>query len=172
MAVKPTTSPTEQATLDQDLLTLLGCIRPVIAALKHAGPPPAIFHDAFERGSLGPRHMPVLLSVSLAGRLSVSDIAERVGLGLSTTSMLVGELSRAGLVERSEDPSDRRRTLVMLSETYREPAEAFLQTRLVPFRRTLERLSPRQRAAFLEGWRILAEETAVLRDGPGPAQDG
>lgn len=165
MAVKPTTARTEQASLDQDLLALLGHIRPVFAALKHAGPPPAIFHEAFERGSLGPRHMPVMLSVSLAGRLSVSDIAERIGLGLSTTSMLVGELSRAGLLERSEDPSDRRRTLVMLSEKYREAAEAFLQVRLVPFRRTLERLSPRQRAAFLEGWRILAEEMGVLRGG-------
>lgn len=165
MAVKPTDQRSDDASLDQDLLTLLGHIRPFFGALKRAGPPPAMFHEAFERASLGPRHVPVMLAVTLAGRLSVSDLAERLSLGLSTTSMLVGELSRAGVLERSEDPNDRRRTIVMLSDEYHEAAGAWLQERIAPFRRTLERLSPRQRAAFLEGWRILAEETAVLRGG-------
>jgi DNA-binding MarR family transcriptional regulator len=33
----------------------------------------------------------------------LSKLAERIGLTLGTTSLLVGELSRAGLVERRED---------------------------------------------------------------------
>jgi DNA-binding MarR family transcriptional regulator len=73
---------------------------------------------------------------------------------------MVGELSRAGLLERAEDETDRRRTIVRLNEDYREGFDAWLQERLDPFRRTLERLSPRARACFIDGWRILGEETA------------
>lgn len=133
-------------------------MRPVLAALKRGGPPPAIFHEAFLSGALGPRHAPVLMAVALEGGLSVSAIAERLGLSLSTTSLLVGELDRAGLVVRVEDERDRRRTLVRLAEGYREAAEGWLQARLEPLRRTLVRLSPPSRAGFIEGWQILREE--------------
>ncbi|MBV9800820.1 MAG: winged helix-turn-helix transcriptional regulator [Solirubrobacterales bacterium] len=169
MAVNPispvnpiSTSPPE-ASLENDLRTLLSHVRPVLGALKRGAPPPAVFHEAFERGSLGPRHAPVLMAVALQGDLSVSDLAEQVNLSLSTTSLLVGELSRAGLVERSEDPHDRRRTIVALNRAYREAAEAWLHERVGLFRRTLERLSPDARANFIEGWRILAEEAVRTR---------
>ncbi len=140
------------------LRTLVAEIRPVLGALKRGGPPPAIFREAFRNGALGPRHAPVLLTVALEGQLSVSELAERLGLGLSTTSLLVGELDRAGLLARSEDPDDRRRTLVGLADGYREAADEWLQERLGPLRRTLERLPPDQREAFLNGLRILREE--------------
>jgi hypothetical protein len=46
---------------------------------------------------------------------------------------------------------------------------AWLGERLDPFRRTLERLSPKARANFVEGWRVLAEETCADADcAPGP----
>jgi DNA-binding MarR family transcriptional regulator len=140
------------------LRALVSEIRPVVGALKRSGPPPAIFREAFHNGALGPRHAPVLLTVALEGQLSVSEIAERLGLSLSTISLLVGELDRAGLLARSEDPSDRRRTLVGLADGYREAAESWLQERIAPLRRTLERLPPRQCEGFLAGVRILREE--------------
>lgn len=141
------------------LRALVAEIRPVLGALKRGGPPPAIFREAFRNGALGPRHAPALLTVALEGQLSVGELAERLGLGLSTTSLLVGELDRAGLLARSEDPADRRRTLVGLADGYREAADGWLQERIEPLRRTLERLPPAQREAFLAGWRILREET-------------
>ncbi len=148
--------------VEDDLRTLMGHMRPVFGALKRGGPPPAAFKEAFESASLGPRHGPVLLTCTLEEGLSVSDIAERLELSLSTTSLMVGELSRAGLLERAEDEHDRRRTIVRLNETYRKEVDDWLQKRLDPFRRTLARLSPRARANFIEGWRILEEETAKL----------
>lgn len=170
MAVNPISTPQREAPVEDDLRALLEQVRPVLGALKRGGPPPAVFHEAFERGSLGPRHAPVLMAIALQGDMSVSDLAERVNLSLSTTSLLVGELSRAGLVERSEDPSDRRRTIVALNRSYREAAEAWLHQRVGLFRRTLERLSPEARANFIEGWRILAEE-AVRSDPDQPARE-
>ncbi len=165
MAVNPTQ---KTVSVDADLRELIGLIRPVFGALKRGGPMPAAFKDAFERASLGPRHVPVLMYVTLEGGVSVSDLAEQLDLSLSTTSLMVGELSRARLLERAEDEADRRRTLVRLNEEYRESVGEWLLERLGPLRRTLERLNPPARAHFMEGWRILEQETAAI----GAGKDG
>jgi DNA-binding MarR family transcriptional regulator len=151
--------------VDADLRTLAGHMRPVFAALKRGGPMPQPFEEEFERSGLGMRHVPVLMMVTLEGELSVSDLAHKLELSLSATSLMVGELSRAGLLERAEDEHDRRRTIVRIPEEHRDSVDAWLQARLDPLRHTLERLSPRARENFLEGWRILQEETSKIPDG-------
>ncbi|MGA2451952.1 MAG: helix-turn-helix domain-containing protein [Solirubrobacteraceae bacterium] len=146
------------ATIDQDLDELSSLLWETIRGLKQASPPPQELRDAAERSSLGPRHMPALLAVAAAGPLSVSELARRLGLGLSTTSAIVGQLSRAGLLERAEDETDRRRTIVRLHDDYGEAIGAWVVQALAPLRGTLERLSPDARAKFMEGWRLLHEE--------------
>jgi DNA-binding MarR family transcriptional regulator len=160
MPVKPATRVTKPEGVNEELRELLRLVGPVIAALKHGSPPPASFQDAFERGSLGPRHSMPLFTVAMEGTMSVSELADRLGLSLSATSLMVGELSRAGLLERAEDENDRRRTIVRLNEAVRDDTSAWLSERIGPFQRTLARLSPAVRANFIEGWRVLAEETA------------
>jgi DNA-binding MarR family transcriptional regulator len=168
VAVKPISESERIAASDDDVRELMPLVRTVFRALKRGGPVPAPFQDAFERASLGPRHVPPLLTVTFEGELSVSQLAEELGLSLSTTSLMVGELSKAGLLERSEDENDRRRTIVRLNEDYREGVSAWMNERLDPFRRTLERLSARARADFIEGWRILGEESERIG---GPESD-
>jgi DNA-binding MarR family transcriptional regulator len=146
----------------EDLRELLGHMRPTIAALKRGGPMPPEFGAAFEGAGLGMRHVPVLMTVTLEGELSVSDLAHKLELSLSATSLMVGELSRAGLLERAEDEHDRRRTLVRVADRYRKGVDDWLHVRIEPMRRTLERLAPRARANFLEGWRILHEEASQI----------
>ncbi len=46
---------------------------------------------------------------------SVNQIARHLGIGQPTASHLIDRLARAGLVDRSEDPTDRRRAVVRLS---------------------------------------------------------
>ncbi|HTA12660.1 MAG TPA: MarR family transcriptional regulator [Solirubrobacteraceae bacterium] len=147
------------STLEQDLDELSSLLGGTLRGLKQASPPPQELLDAFTRGELGPRHMPALLSVAVAGPMSVSELSTRLGLGLSSTSAIVGQLSRAGLLERSEDESDRRRTIVRLHERDRQAIAPWAERALAPLRGTLERLSPPARAHFMEGWRILHEET-------------
>lgn len=168
MAVNPASRSRVSKFSDNDLKQLVRLVRSVFATLKRGGAVPPAFKEAFERSSLGPRHGPALAMIASEGELSVSELAEILGLSLSTTSLLVGELSRAGLVARAEDERDRRRTIVRLSEEYRAEAEAWFRDRIEPFRRTLQRLTPAQRAAFLEGWRVLAEE---LSSGPSEGPD-
>jgi DNA-binding MarR family transcriptional regulator len=155
----PTSTPAEQ-TLESGVLELATLLGSVVRNLKQrADPPPRAFREAFEANSLGPRHMPVMIAVALGEGSSVSQIAARIGLSVATTSLLVGELSRAGLLERAEDPSDRRRTLVSLHKDHRAVMRRFIRKIVEPLRRTLDSLAPESRAAFLEGWRLLAKES-------------
>jgi DNA-binding MarR family transcriptional regulator len=147
--------------VDTEAREILQLLAQVMACFKRSGAePPAELRAAAERANLGPRHAAPLLALSFEDELSVSDLAERLGLSLPTTSQLVGELSRAGLLERAEDQRDRRVTLVRLPDAHREVVQDLLLRQAEPVRRTLERLSPRARADFVAGMRILAEESA------------
>jgi DNA-binding MarR family transcriptional regulator len=123
---------------------------------------PAELREAAEGAGLGPRHAAPVLTLAFADEetLSVSELSQRIGLSLASTSQLVGELSRAGLVERTEDERDRRRTLVRLPDAYRPHIQALLEDHIAPMQRTLERLSPQAREHFLDGFRVLRDEVA------------
>jgi DNA-binding MarR family transcriptional regulator len=54
------------------------------------------------------------------GSLSVSELAERIGLSPSRTSRLAVELERAGLVERQRDAADSRSTRVAATKAGRD----------------------------------------------------
>jgi DNA-binding MarR family transcriptional regulator len=119
---------------------------------------PEPLRAAFAAGSLGPRHMPPLFALAMGGPASVGELATRIDLAPTTTSLLVNELSRAGLVERREDDGDRRRTIVEVSEHIRGMLVEHASTRLAMVQRTLDRLEPEARTHFVQGLRALVEE--------------
>jgi DNA-binding MarR family transcriptional regulator len=121
-------------------------------------------HKAFEESELGERHIAPLIALGLGGPASVSELAGRIGLTTATTSLLVGELSRAGLVQRREDESDRRRTIVSIEESIEEVVRPSVDETLRPLARGLGRMSAAQRAQLMDGLRILTEE---IRGSPG-----
>jgi hypothetical protein len=85
----------------------------------------------------------------LQARLFAPDAAPERSLDADT--LLAWSRTPAGAARFAELPPAEREGLT-----------AWLRERLEPLRRTLERLSPRARANFLEGFRILAEETAHI----------
>jgi hypothetical protein len=74
-------------------------------------------HLAKESGGTGPapRHLITLAVLHRTGTVTVGQLADRLQLSLTTTSLMVADLARLGLVERREDPADRRRTLVSVT---------------------------------------------------------
>ena len=166
MAVKDTTTRRQQTVSDSDVAELTLLLGETMHALKQTRPPPAGLKEALEKSSLAPRHMPALLTIALGGAVSVSELARRIGLGLPTTSTIVGELSRAGFVERTEDEADRRRTIVRLHHDYEDAMGEWAKEALAPLRSVLERLSPPARAHFLEGLRVMHEEATRDRAAP------
>jgi DNA-binding MarR family transcriptional regulator len=149
-------SASDQAT---ELLVLLSGI---LIGLKKPPPRSAPKHDelaeAFDKSELGQRHIAPLIALVIRGPASVSELADRIGLTPATTSLLVGELSRAGFVERREDEADRRRTIVSIHPGIEDVVRPSLGQTLAPLERGLERMSGAQRAQLMDGLRILNEE--------------
>jgi DNA-binding MarR family transcriptional regulator len=170
--VTDTRAASEDASIE-DVREVLRLFVSVITGLKRGRDEvPVSVREAFESGGLGPRHVPVLMAVGFDGPMSVGELAERIGLSLATTSMMVGELDRQGLLERAEDERDRRRTLVRLPDSHRAVINGWSQERIAPVARALARLSPTARRHFLEGMRALAEEAGgVVPAEPRAAAD-
>lgn len=115
-----------------------------------------------ESGGLGPRHARVLAQLVLFGPQSVSELSKRLGLTLATTSLMTGELSQAGLVERREDPADRRRTIVSVSDDFGDELAPFFESRVNLVSNVIAGLEPTERDAFLKGLRLLIAEIDAL----------
>lgn len=137
-------------------------IRLAARFLRHAAAKrdavPGEVTDLLRAGGLGHRHMSVLIGLAVHGAQTVGVLAERIALAPATTSQLVNELRRAGLVTRTTDPDDRRRAVIAIDDELRPRITAIAADRARPLRNTLARLDPEDRAAFLRGWRVLIEE--------------
>jgi DNA-binding MarR family transcriptional regulator len=105
-----------------------------------------------------PRHVAALLHVVADERMSVTTLAERLGVSLATASQVVTDLESLELVERVDDPADRRRTLIQVAPAHRELTAALLETRLRPVQRALGRMRPAEQRAFVRGLHVMAEE--------------
>jgi DNA-binding MarR family transcriptional regulator len=105
----------------------------------------------------------VLEHLALAGPLTVGEAAAHLSRAQSVISEIVSHLERQGLLEREDDPADRRRTLIWLTpqghETLRREREVLGVDLLA---RAMARLPPGQAGELIEGLRAL-----VGAAGPG-----
>jgi DNA-binding MarR family transcriptional regulator len=131
----------------------------LLRAMVGASPAsPQVLH----RHALGDRHLRVLIALT-AGPLSVSEVGERLRVTRSSASQLVGELSRAGLVTRTEDERDHRRTIVALAAQHRDEMTRFFDERLAHLRSALTTLTAEERTAFLKGLRATVAALEAAR---------
>jgi DNA-binding MarR family transcriptional regulator len=121
-------------------------------------PTPESKQQAWSDAPPAPRHVAALMQVVTDDRMSVSTLAARLAVSLATASQVVTDLETAGLVQRIEDPTDRRRTLVAVAETHRALADALLDTRLRPVQRALDRMKPAEQRAVVRGLELIAAE--------------
>jgi DNA-binding MarR family transcriptional regulator len=135
-----------------DLLFALGA---VVRRLKNRALPE---HHALVGVPFAPRHVSTLLQISQDAPIGMSELAVRMNVSLATMSQVVTDLEEWGLVERSTDAADRRRTLVSITAEHRPTIRALFEQRLRPIDRTLRRLEPDERAALIRGLTILGEE--------------
>jgi DNA-binding MarR family transcriptional regulator len=98
--------------------------------------------------------------------LSVGTLADQLDLSLSTVSGVLADLDQAGLVERSADQTDRRRTIVQIRPGARLAVEEWLDGASAPLARVLDRLDTDERAAFIKAMDMLeAEFRGTSTDG-------
>jgi DNA-binding MarR family transcriptional regulator len=117
---------------------------------------------------LSPRHVAALEHLR-ESPLSVGALADELDLTLSTVSGVLGDLDQAGLVERSTDQTDRRRTIVRIRPGARLAVEEWLDGASAPLARVLDRLDASERAAFIKAMDMLEAEFRGSSSEGGPA---
>src|SRR5580698_2873174 len=82
--------------------------------------------DALRGLDLAPRHLALLAHLQYDGPLTVSQLAGRLEVAPATVSLMVGDLSRRGILTRQEDDADRRRRIVAIAASYTAPITQWL----------------------------------------------
>jgi DNA-binding MarR family transcriptional regulator len=150
--------------LDEETKRLLAAILEFSARMRRdeprseKGEPGLRLGRVLQEHGLGSRHTIALLSVALWGPMTVSQLALRHHVLVKTASLVAVELEGARLIERREDPADRRRTILTLARGKEQVVEEALRKRAAPLRRTLDQLSPAQREGLIMGLESLARE--------------
>jgi DNA-binding MarR family transcriptional regulator len=110
----------------------------------------------------------VLIQLETGPGLSLGDLALRMGVTLSTMSLVVDRLERLGLIRRARDRADARRVLVRLTPLGRRVRSE--RSLLDPARveALLDQLTPEERAAGITAFAALARAARALV-APAPA---
>jgi MarR family transcriptional regulator for hemolysin len=105
--------------------------------------------------------LPVMLIGRLGSGVRPGVLAEAMGVEAPSVVRLVDHLIESGLIERREDPLDRRAKILELTDEGKKTAE-LMERALVPFRRELfSRFEPADVEACLRVLRGLQAATAT-----------
>jgi DNA-binding MarR family transcriptional regulator len=149
---------------DDDWKRLLAAIFAFSSLLRRPEPPHQQPSSRLALGrvmqahGLGTRHASALLLVALHGPMTVTQLAQHHHVQVKTASLLAVELEQAGLLQRREDPADRRRTIITIANGMERAVDRGLNNRAAPLQRALDRLTPAQREGLITGLEVLTEE--------------
>ncbi|MER7277395.1 MarR family transcriptional regulator [Dactylosporangium sp. NPDC000244] len=143
--------------VDDAVRTLLLLMPRMVGRAKRTPPPPEL--ASF---NLAPRHLSLLSYLLLEGALGVGELAARLEVAPATVSLMVGDLSRKGVLRRREDDADRRRTIVSIAPEHHAAIDGWLGRGAAAWRVALGPLSDEQRALVVST--LLAFERALGAD--------
>jgi len=109
----------------------------------------AIFGASLDDPQLTVTQWAALVALTEEGPQSQNRLGRLAHMDPATTQGVVLRLLERGLVERRDDPKDRRRAIVSLNDSGRELVERLTASAIEANDRTLEPLSREERAVFL-----------------------
>jgi DNA-binding MarR family transcriptional regulator len=114
----------------------------------------------------GPR-LRLLLAVEEVGRLRMGDLAEDLGVTARTVTTLVDALEREGFLARLPDPTDRRATLLELTEKARTQFEQVRSLQMELGEELVAPLDTQQRRQLLDLLGRLNKGVVMDEEGRG-----
>lgn len=94
--------------------TLAGELRALIGKLKRR------LREQADIGDLTPSQVSVLLRIERDGPATASSLARAEGMRPQSMGTVIAALEAAGLVSGAPDPNDGRKTILSLTDTFRE----------------------------------------------------
>ncbi|MCX5265803.1 MarR family winged helix-turn-helix transcriptional regulator [Streptomyces sp. NBC_00199] len=144
--------------VDEAVRTLLLLMPRLVGRAKRLPIP-----QALQGMDLASRHLALLAHLEYDGPTSVNDLAVRLEVAPTTVSLMVSELSRLGVLQRTVDPTDRRRRIVAIAPDYAAPISEWLSGSASAWERVMRPLAPAERSTVIAA--LHAYETALEQAG-------
>ena len=114
------------------------------------------YAEAEQAGVTGPQIV-VMACLVRNGAMTLTDLSRTLGMSHSSASGIVDRLESRGLVRRSEDTTDRRRTSIEVTDSVRRYVRELDEGPSGRLARALESAPPADRAAIGKGLRLLRD---------------
>ncbi len=114
--------------------------------------------------SVGLAPLRALQSLDRRGPSMVGELGDDLGLVPSTASRLSDRLAEAGLITRRPAPSNRRSTLLELTEGGRAILDELVEQRIRAFGAVADQMSNQDRAALIQGAKAFTAAQERLSD--------
>ncbi|MGW7541992.1 MarR family winged helix-turn-helix transcriptional regulator [Streptomyces sp. NPDC054770] len=152
--------------VDEAVRTLLLLMPRLVGRAKRLPIPPAL-----QGLDLAPRHLALLAHLEYDGATSVNELAARLEVAPTTVSLMVSELSRLGVLQRTADPADRRRRIVAIAPAYAAAIGQWLSGSASAWKSVMRGLDPAERATVisaLHAYEAALEQPGDQRGNPQP----
>lgn len=106
----------------------------------------------------------ILMQLHFHPQCSMSEICTRMSMSNAAASQLVDKLVQGGLVERTEDPNDRRAKQLRLAEKGRKLIENSEKQRLQWVDQLVDSLSPQEQEQVANSMTILIRVLQEMRE--------
>ncbi|HLO17373.1 MAG TPA: MarR family transcriptional regulator [Anaerolineales bacterium] len=108
----------------------------------------------------------ILMQLHYRSNCGVSDISDRFDITNAAASQLVDKLVQSGLIQREEDPHDRRAKLLNLTAKGRELIQQGMEERYRWVDQLAEKLTAEERAKVGEALNIMTQAAQELEAKP------
>ncbi|MEO3823037.1 helix-turn-helix domain-containing protein [Actinomadura sp. B10D3] len=150
-------TPSGGPAVDEAVRTLLLLMPRIVGRVKRLPIPAAL--QGFD---LAPRHLALLAHLEYDGPVTVSELAARLEVAPTTVSLMVSDLAKLGVLERTADPADRRRRIVAIAPAFAAPIAEWLSGSASAWERVMRDLAPAERATVVGALRAYE---AALEEG-------
>jgi DNA-binding MarR family transcriptional regulator len=109
----------------------------------------------------------VLVMIATHGPQTLGSVATELGVHASNATRTCEKLVRAGLVHRTEDPSDRRFVRVALTKTGSDLVQRVIRHRRTALSEVLAEMEPAERTVAVSSFQAFARAAGSLPDADG-----
>jgi DNA-binding MarR family transcriptional regulator len=104
----------------------------------------------------------ILMQLHYRGDCAVGDISDRFDITNAAASQLVDKLVQSGLIQREEDPKDRRAKLLNLTDKGKELIQQGIEDRYRWVNQLTTKLTADDRAKVVEALQIMTQAAKEL----------
>jgi len=113
------------------------------------------FRQFMENAGLSPSQVGILMGLYHGKSLGVTDIGEKLGVSSAAASQAIDRLVQLGLIERTEDPDDRRMKRLALTPKGRDLTGQCVSARILWLDEIITVLTPEEQQRLADAFALM-----------------